>query len=227
MKRNSPLRRVPTQARSRQRFERMLDAAEHEFADVGFEAATMQAIAARAETSIGSLYQFFPNKQVLYDAISERYLSRVREMLDLLLSPELLARPWTEVLDTAVDAIWAFDRDAPAVRAVWLQGRVTPDLIHAGSAINREMAARLEVFLARHLLGLPPAQRSVVATMVVETISSMIFVATLRGEPAASQLMEETKVLLRRYLEGYEAPPKVPSRHPSARSGSTRGSRRR
>ncbi|MBK6688060.1 MAG: TetR family transcriptional regulator [Deltaproteobacteria bacterium] len=226
MKRGSPLRRVPTQARSQARLERMMDAAEHELAEVGYEAATMQAIAARAETSIGSLYQFFPNKQVLFDAISDRYLTRVRGMLDLLLSEELMARPWTEVLETAVDAIWAFDRDDPAVRAIWIQGRVTPELIHAGSAINREMATRLEAFLAQHLPALPSAHRPVVATMVVETISSMIFVATLRGEPAASQVMEETKVLLRRYLEGYERPfrseatkspakvrPKAPSKH--------------
>jgi AcrR family transcriptional regulator len=207
---------VPTQARSKKRLERMMDAAEREFADVGFEAATMQSIAARAETSIGSLYQFFPNKQVLFDAITERYLTRVRGMLDLLLSEELLARPWTEVLETAVDAIWAFDRDDPAVRAIWIQGRVTPELISAGSAINREMAARLEVFFARHLPAVPAAHRPVVATMVVETISSMIFVATLRGEPVASRVMKETKVLLRRYLEGYERPAAAPRRRKSA-----------
>jgi AcrR family transcriptional regulator len=39
----------------------------------GFDAATMAEIAARADTKIGSLYRFFPNKEVLADALMQRY----------------------------------------------------------------------------------------------------------------------------------------------------------
>jgi hypothetical protein len=39
--------------------------------------------------------------------------------------------------------------------------------------------------------------------VVVETISMMLFVAGRREEPFSSQIIEESKVLLRRYLEGY------------------------
>jgi AcrR family transcriptional regulator len=39
----------------------------------GFEAATMAEIAARADTKIGSLYRFFPNKEVLGEALLQRY----------------------------------------------------------------------------------------------------------------------------------------------------------
>src|SRR6202011_4219225 len=75
-------RRVPTQDRSRQRVERILDAAARTFAEVGFEAATTETIAERAGTSIGSVYQFFPNKKALYDAIASRYLDRTRRLFD-------------------------------------------------------------------------------------------------------------------------------------------------
>ena len=62
-------RRVPTQERARRRVARILDAAALVFAEQGFEAATMEDIAARAETSIGSIYQFFPNKLAIFDDI--------------------------------------------------------------------------------------------------------------------------------------------------------------
>ena len=97
------MRRVPAQARSRERLERILDAAEEELGEVGYEAATMQSIAERAGTSIGSVYQFYPNKKTLLGAISERYIAKVRELLESLLTPESLLQPWIDTLENAID----------------------------------------------------------------------------------------------------------------------------
>ena len=55
-------RRIPIQERGEQRVTELLEAAAAIFAEVGYEAATMRDIAGRAGASIGSLYQFFPNK---------------------------------------------------------------------------------------------------------------------------------------------------------------------
>src|SRR5882672_9002926 len=85
-KRVSPIaaeaRRVPSQERSRKRALRILDAAARVFGTVGYEAATTEAIAKAAGTSIGSLYQFFPNKHALFDAIANRHLERARALFD-------------------------------------------------------------------------------------------------------------------------------------------------
>src|SRR5689334_13934961 len=106
------MRRVPAQARSRERLERILDAAEEELGEVGYDGATMQSIAERAGTSIGSVYQFFPNKKVLIGAITERYLAAVRGLFETILTPEALMRPWSEVLDGAIEALFAFSLEA-------------------------------------------------------------------------------------------------------------------
>ena len=74
MPETEPLRREPRQARARQRVNIILDAAAAEFAAVGYEAATTNAIARRAGTSIGSLYQFFPNKEAVLEALSSPLL---------------------------------------------------------------------------------------------------------------------------------------------------------
>jgi len=52
------LRRLPQQARSRERFNRILDAAAELFAEIGYESATTDEIAKRANTSVGGLYRF-------------------------------------------------------------------------------------------------------------------------------------------------------------------------
>jgi AcrR family transcriptional regulator len=50
-----------------------MEAAAAVIAERGYESATMAEIAARAGAQIGSLYRFFPNKEVLADALIHRY----------------------------------------------------------------------------------------------------------------------------------------------------------
>jgi AcrR family transcriptional regulator len=65
--------RAPQRHRGRQRVAALMQAAAAVFAEKGFDAATMTEIAALAAAPIGSLYQFFPNKEALADALLERY----------------------------------------------------------------------------------------------------------------------------------------------------------
>lgn len=69
------VRTQPKQQRGRQRVEAILNAASDIFAEVGYDAATIIEIAARSDTSVGSLYQFFSNKEAILQAIIERYVA--------------------------------------------------------------------------------------------------------------------------------------------------------
>jgi len=212
-------RRVPTQERAKKRVERIIDAASHVFAEDGFEAATMESIAARAETSIGSIYQFFPNKLSLFNALARHYHEKLRAFFDLLLGGPLLEQPWADILDSGIDAFALFHEQEPGFRAVWVGLQVTPEVIEEGEAINRDFAKRIETVLAAKLPGLPAKMRPVVATMMVEILTAMLIVSARRPAEAKG-LMTETKALLRRYLAPYvEAAPD--------RSDARKGSERR
>lgn len=71
-------RKRPRQERSRRTVEAILDAAARVFETVGPNAATTNAIAERAGVSVGSLYQYFPNK--LAKRIVARYLAGLAAM---------------------------------------------------------------------------------------------------------------------------------------------------
>jgi AcrR family transcriptional regulator len=73
-------RRIPIQERGEKRVAGLLEAAAAIFAEVGFEAATMRDIAERAGASIGSLYQFFPNKEVVARAIKTQYCQELKKL---------------------------------------------------------------------------------------------------------------------------------------------------
>jgi AcrR family transcriptional regulator len=65
--------RAPKRRRGMLRVASLMDAASAVIAERGYESATMAEIAARAGAQIGSLYRFFPNKEVLADALIHRY----------------------------------------------------------------------------------------------------------------------------------------------------------
>lgn len=217
-------RRTPLQDRSRERMERILDAAAQRFADDGYDATTTEAIAERAGTSIGSVYQFFPNKLAIFNAIAVRYMERGRSLFTSVVSTPLAQEgAWYELIDRAIDAFAEFHRKEPGFRAILLNWRVSADLLLASDDVNRELARRAEQVLAPLVPGLPAHRRALVATVIIETISAMLIVCA-RREPEGDAILVETKMMLRRYLEpivtehAARAPKKTAARDPKKTS---------
>ncbi len=71
----------PKRERGKLRVAALLDAAASLFTENGYEATTTAAIAERAGASIGSLYQFFPSKDAIAEALFARYAERVAEQV--------------------------------------------------------------------------------------------------------------------------------------------------
>jgi AcrR family transcriptional regulator len=70
---SSAVRVAPQQDRSSRRLADFLDAAAALFVEVGYEAATMTAIAERSHSSIGALYNYFPDKQAIALTLLNQY----------------------------------------------------------------------------------------------------------------------------------------------------------
>jgi len=64
-----------------QKRQHLIDIAENVFFEKGYEAATMDQIAEKAEYSKGTLYLYFKNKEELYIAISTRSISRFQSII--------------------------------------------------------------------------------------------------------------------------------------------------
>lgn len=67
-------RKRPRQTRSKETVETILAATARILIKLGFDGLTTNAVAEQAGVSIGSLYQYFPNKQALVAALIERLL---------------------------------------------------------------------------------------------------------------------------------------------------------
>ena len=74
-------RKEPRQARSRATVDAILTATARVLVEEGYDKATTNTIARRAGVSIGSLYQYFPNKEALVTALCERHMHETMRIL--------------------------------------------------------------------------------------------------------------------------------------------------
>jgi AcrR family transcriptional regulator len=114
--------RVPRQQRSRERLERMLDAAEDLIAADGIRATSMAAVARAAGTSIGAIYARFDNKRALIHAVHARFLARTATLAEAAADPARWAgRSLDEVLEGMIPvAVMAIRGNAGLIRAFLL-----------------------------------------------------------------------------------------------------------
>ena len=75
-------RKTPVQARSTASVTAILEATIQVLLDVGKERLTTTRVAARAGVSVGTLYQYFPNKSALLQAVLRRHFSQITDAVD-------------------------------------------------------------------------------------------------------------------------------------------------
>ncbi|MGV3709574.1 MAG: TetR/AcrR family transcriptional regulator [Gemmatimonas sp.] len=93
--------RRPMQERGRRLFDAILDAAAEILVESGLAGFTMQGVAARANTTTGSMYHFFPDGDSVLRALGERHIASIEAMLNDLLERD--SAGWaTMPLDEAV-----------------------------------------------------------------------------------------------------------------------------
>ena len=74
-------RKLPKQSRSRVTVEAILAATTHILVEEGYDKANTNRIAERAGVSIGSLYQYFPNKKSLITALMDQHAQEMAELV--------------------------------------------------------------------------------------------------------------------------------------------------
>lgn len=204
-----PLRRTPRQARGRERVEVILDAAEALFAEVGYEAASTNAIAARAGVPIGSIYQFFANKQALLNAVAERYRAGAAALLDSVLTPSVADLPTPELVEVILGVMVEFGAQRIGFTRIVLHSGAHPDLDAAASYIFADVAARFDALIARRAPNVAPARRALAVRLSLVAISALLaeaIAAKPQGEPAVHAIIAETKLMLGAYLAAVTNP---------------------
>jgi AcrR family transcriptional regulator len=196
-------RRKPSQERSRDRVERILDATAALLIDTAADKITTAAIAETAGVPIGSVYQYFPNKLAILAELARRVMEAVDMKTASLIAADFGVLPWDQAIDRAIDATMQGYAEQPGYLQLLLSIRPTPEF----RAITDESNERVAAMLAFHpaLQSLIPSDRiELVTRAAVQAANSLQDWALSEDDPdRRNRIISEMKTLLKGYLAVY------------------------
>jgi AcrR family transcriptional regulator len=185
----------PQQERAARRLATFLDVAAVLFAEIGYEATTMTAIAEHSGSGIGTLYHYFPDKQSMARALFNQYAQKVEAYWKPLIEQaEILSHP--AFAETFLERVIEFLRECPA----YLQ------LLAAPIRFSRDPAARraLRVAIAHAFRGKDPSLTNEEAMLAANISLQMVKgMTTLYAEASPRKrpmILAEYKKALTLYL---------------------------
>ena len=193
----------PKQARSRETFEAILGAAAQVFERKGYAGATTNRIAERAGVSIGSLYQYFPNKDAILVALAERHVRRGSEHLAPLVAAFAAdPPPVREGLELLVGAMVELHADSPRLHRVLFEECPRPAALQARLDVIQQIAVEAVQTWLSSRPEVDAADTRLAAELVVQTVEGVTHGLVIHPRPGhePSDYAAETALLLLRYL---------------------------
>jgi AcrR family transcriptional regulator len=194
-------RKRPQQARSRATVTIILDATIRILDREGADAATTTRVAEVAGISIGSLYQYFSDRDAILDALQDREFERAMEMMERLLAIGTRASA-REVAREVVQGLLALYAAAPGLhRVLALEGvRVTP--AERVKAFDMRVIAVIRSFLAVSSWSVRRKNVDAAAFVVFQSVRATLLSRMLEAPPGLDDetVTEELTDLVHRYL---------------------------
>jgi len=143
--------RQAKQSRSKATVDAILEAAARILAEDGWAGVNTNAIAARAGVSIGSVYEYFPNKHAILDAIIDRHLSAGEAMLAEAAANLPDPLDTDDVVDALIEGFVRLHRDDPRLhRALSSEAPVSSACRARIEALRGEIISLVEMALPDH-----------------------------------------------------------------------------
>lgn len=174
MSSDNPLRKAPQQTRSQQRVETILKAAETLLLEVGYEGLTTSDLAKRAGVSVGSLYQFFSNKDAVMQALGERYLAALASLQAEMFSPDSIYIPTDLLIGRTIDLMVRHETEHPAAKFVLDAAWGSFEMQQASLEMHQRILQSVEMVLDAKAPDLPADVRRRRAEMLVYMIKGII-----------------------------------------------------
>jgi AcrR family transcriptional regulator len=197
--------RAPQQSRGQKRVDEILDAAEAVIAEHGLDAATTNAIAERAGSSVGSLYHFFPSKDAIVQALALRFSAMMRDLNAEAMPPSAVDLPLEKLFERIVMVQVRLIDERPAFSAVYDASCRDVLGAQAYEEMERVILGQVEDYLAARLPRMPKKDRKIAARMSVTVVNHVLEDARLAPSDMRHGIVRELQHLMVRYFEPLDA----------------------
>lgn len=171
-------RKQPKQRRSMAMVDAILEATAQVLIQDGYERATTNKIAAKAGVSIGSLYQYFPNKEALVAALNTRLGLLELEMIRAKFA-EIEGQPISQAIATLVTAMVELHRLEPRLHRVLVEQVPRVGDLKKISEIDENIRDLMRDYLGRRYPKLPPAELNLTIFVIFNIVETLTHNAVL------------------------------------------------
>ncbi|GAA5074779.1 AcrR family transcriptional regulator [Thermocatellispora tengchongensis] len=177
----------------------MLDACAELLDEIGYEALSTTRIAERAGVAIGSVYQFFPDKKAIAQALTRRNVELFAARVGARFMSEELGG-WWDAVDAIIDEYVEMHRTVPGFRSLHFADVLDLHLLDTVADNNTVIAGRLRAMLLAEY-GLADSAELDLGLSVIAEAGDAVLKLAFRHDPAGSPaVVEEAKKLVRGYL---------------------------
>ncbi|GGN70191.1 TetR family transcriptional regulator [Actinoplanes lobatus] len=177
----------------------MLDACAELVDEVGYEGLTTTLLAERAEVAIGSVYQFFPDKRAIVQALALRNMDAYLQSLSDRFASQTFTH-WWDAVDGAIDAYIHMHRSVPGFRTLHFGDVVDLHLLDSDRDNNAVIAERLAELLIEQFNLADRTRLRFALQISVEAADALIKLAFRRDVSGDEEVLTEAKALIREYL---------------------------
>jgi AcrR family transcriptional regulator len=184
------VRRSAIQSRSQEKLARVLQSTAAFLDETGPEAVTTTSVAARAEVSIGWLYNFFDDRESLLEEVMVSGLIQLdRRMDDVGFS---LAGPdWRTTLVAGIDTVIEFFDASPGFRSLWFSAEFTGRMLQANRLHDDALAAYLAASVTETRPDAPDVPMDIVAQVFVGMLDKGLDLAYRNDRAGDKNMLDE------------------------------------
>ncbi len=200
------VRRTPQQSRSQHRRAAILRATAHLLNEQGYAAISVGDIARRADTSVGSLYQYFPTKDALLQALIESYIRDMQVMAADMFAERPTLPPLVTTFHSAIDALVAYARNHPGFKTILNSEWVSPDIKIAVQGLYDEMFNGIVRVIGWYIPTLPAIDQQTGAKVIMALVEGLLLALSDTPEAAQAHLIAHFKRAGLAYLHSLITP---------------------
>ena len=196
-KAGAPRRR---QARGERRIAELLTAAGLVFAESGYSATTTNAIAARAGVSPGTLYQYFPNKDAIADAVAVQYTEELGELITRVLKAAAPGETLAEQLDRIMGPLVEYHVEHPACIVLFVGPDTPQRLTDLHQPLQEAMLVRIAAILGAFAPDAAPEQVRRSAEVAVHMFKGLLPLVLTAAPEDRPRYIDEMKLTFLGYF---------------------------
>ncbi|WP_067519964.1 TetR/AcrR family transcriptional regulator [Endozoicomonas ascidiicola] len=190
-------RRNPSQKRSRTRVDAILNATRDIVSEKGAGGLKIHELADRAGVTPSSIYQYFPNKRAILQALDKRYIDTTNELIRVSLSGIENLDQGFDALEQMLDEYYEWYKSEPVITDIWYGLASDKVMNNSELQVSRDSAGIIMEALSPFVDESKLAELESYALLMTHLAGNTIRLCLMTEEAESRKLLSSFKMLLR------------------------------